>query len=71
MRGIHCVALSFVVFVSTGTAIAQIDNTVRINAPQRLRKDALGDPLPAKALLRLGTKRLQHPSGPSQIILSR
>ena len=38
---------------------------------QFYRKDSLGDALPAKALLRLGTRRFQHPSGPSQIILSR
>lgn len=39
-------------------------------AQDRPRTDNLGDPLPDAALLRMGTQRFQHPSGPRQVILS-
>ncbi len=62
--------LLLAVVVSNGAAVAQTEDRFPREAPT-LRKDSLGDALPAKAKLRLGTRRFQHPSGPAQIILSR
>ncbi len=41
------------------------------NEQQEIKLDYLGDPLPPQAIFRFGTRRFQHPSNISQIILSK
>ena len=54
------------------TAVSQPpEQSAKSQTSSDVRVDALGDPLPEKALLRFGTKRFQHPSSPAQILLSK
>jgi WD40 repeat protein len=48
---------------------AQVEAVPKANEPAAL-KDALGDPLPQAALLRLGTKRFRHPNSAAGLVLS-
>jgi WD40 repeat protein len=54
------------------TAVSQPpEQSAKSQISTDVRADALGDPLPEKALLRFGTRRFQHPSSPAQILLSK
>lgn len=54
------------------TAVSQPpEQSTQSQTSTNVRVDALGDPLPEKALLRFGTKRFQHPSSPAQLLLSK
>ena len=54
------------------TAVSQPpEQSAKSQTSSDVRTDALGDPLPERALLRFGTKRFQHPSSSAQILLSK
>jgi WD40 repeat protein/beta-lactamase regulating signal transducer with metallopeptidase domain len=56
--------------VANQSANAAVETAPDPETPIRKTTDALGDPLPEAALLRLGTTRFRHPSGAFDLALS-